>query len=107
MDTHSFAFHPLCFKEAESKMLQPQEQRSPRVGVKVPGKQYSSMQHGKTSDVETMPFLWSDLGYLGLPNGTTTVKQTGFHLSRAIWSNSVKASPAALKREQRRLNPAV
>lgn len=74
MDMHSFAFHPLCFKEAESKMLQPQEQHLPRVGMKVPRKQYSSKQHRKASDVKIMPLLWSDLGYLGMTNETITVK---------------------------------
>lgn len=74
MDMDSFAFHPLCFKEAESKLLQPQEQHLPGVGVKVPRKQYSSIQHRKASDVKTKPFLWSDLGYLGMTNKTTTVK---------------------------------
>ena len=74
MDMHSFVFHPLCFKEAKSKMLQPQEQHFLGVGMKVPRKQYSSVQHRKASDAKTMPFLWSDLGYLGMTNETTTVK---------------------------------
>jgi len=44
MDTHSFAFHPLHFKTAESKMLQPQEQHSPRVGGKIPGKRDATQE---------------------------------------------------------------
>lgn len=41
----------LCFKKTESKLLQPQQQRSPSIRVKVTRKQDSNAQRRKPLDV--------------------------------------------------------